>query len=84
MFGPPTTAMTFADDPEKPACWWTDVLHTPVHLAGAGDGDGDSGYAWLTLALSPAPEAGGSWRAGRSPTSERPGVITRRLPLIVS
>ncbi|MCK9902582.1 glyoxalase [Parafrankia colletiae] len=45
MFGPPTTVMTFADDPEKSARWWAGVLNAPVHL----EVDGDSVYAWLNV-----------------------------------
>ncbi|EFC80741.1 VOC family protein [Parafrankia sp. EUN1f] len=46
MFGPVTTVMTFADDPEKSARWWANQLDADVHL----DIDGESVYAWLTVA----------------------------------
>ncbi|WP_322769608.1 VOC family protein [Frankia sp. Cr1] len=46
MFGPVTTVMVFADDPEASARWWARVLGREIHL----DIDGDSVYAWLTVA----------------------------------
>ncbi|WP_261561968.1 VOC family protein [Frankia tisae] len=46
VFGPVTTVMTFADDPEKSARWWAGLLGAEVHL----DVDGDSVYAWLNVA----------------------------------
>ncbi|MCK9931398.1 glyoxalase [Frankia sp. Mgl5] len=46
MLGPPTTVMTFADDPETSARWWAGILDVEVHL----DIDGDAVYAWLNVA----------------------------------
>lgn len=46
VFGPVTTVMTFADDPEKSARWWAGLLGGDVHL----DVDGTSVYAWLNVA----------------------------------